>query len=145
MKWQNIHEIIPEKSEEDFEFTISIKNDKFDNNNDSIKKEKVLDFELEEKTEGDYLDNNKKSDGKEKQLLININKQPDKNESLNKSKNKSGFTEDSFIKKFNSEHGNRSVSIITKSEEKRVKYNKITNNCFYIRNILIINMSLWIK
>ncbi len=128
MKRQNIHEIIPEKSEEDIEFTISVKNERFENNSQRNKKEKIVDIEQEEQTEGDFLDNQPKEKGNKK-LLINLNKLPDRNESLTKSKIITNFKEDPFIKKFNSDHGNHSVTVLSKlydKDEKKVKFTNLT-------------------
>jgi hypothetical protein len=132
MKRICVHEIIPEKSEEDCEFTISIRDSHNEKNQEQNNNKKVYEKEHEEKTDSDIYEANINNKGKKK-LLVNLNRIPEKIEPFSRIINKTYVKEDPFVKNFNSEKGNRSVPVIVQiydSTNKKVKINLIRKFIF---------------
>lgn len=114
MKRLSVHEIIPEKSEEDCEFTISIRDSQNDKNNEHNRKSNIDENIHEEKIDTEIYELNTQNKGKNKLLIgvDKIHKPQEKTKPFNKTINKTYANEDLFSKRFNSDHGNRSVPVI---------------------------------
>lgn len=129
----SVHEIIPEKSEEDCEYTISLRDSKNDKHNELNPKPNIDDNIHEEKIDTEIYELNTHNKGK-KDLLIGVDKitkTPEKAKNFNKTISKAYVREDLFSKRFNSDKGNRSVPVIIQIYDGLRRKVNLKLNLFY--------------